>query len=116
MAKAQQQDPIIEIDEQENLESEFIKNSMNFFAILGKTVDVRTELDIAIQEFCETKSIKKLLAPIKSLSQIKSTSTDVERTFSLAGYVVAPRRATMKDDLLDCIIVTNKFYKSQSHH
>ena len=61
--------------------------------------------------FCQTGHLGPFKGIIKSMMSIKPTSTDVERTFSLSGYIVAPRRRKMRNDLLDAIVVINKFYK-----
>ena len=49
---------------------------------------------------------------IKSLNAIKPTSTEAERMFSGAGRISQDRRASISINLLNAIIVVNKFYKS----
>ena len=49
---------------------------------------------------------------VKALNAIKPTSTEAERVFSGAGWIMADRRCSMLLDLLNAIIVINKFYKS----
>ena len=57
---------------------------------------------------------KMLIFPLrnmaKSLLAIRPTSTEVERAFSTCSIVMAPRRSRMKVDLLDSILIINKFY------
>ena len=49
---------------------------------------------------------------IEALIAVKPTSTDVERSLSLSGYILAPRRRRISEELLDSIFIVNRFYKS----
>ena len=43
---------------------------------------------------------------------MSSTTTDIERSFSLSRKIIAPRRQKMKSDLTGDIVIVNRFYKS----
>ena len=71
-----------------------------------------TDFETALNMF-ETSSqlSNELKAFAEALLSIRPTSTETERVFSLAKLTLAPRRSSMKSDLLNDIIVINKFYK-----
>lgn len=48
----------------------------------------------------------------KALLAIRPTSTEVERSFSTCSLTMAPRRSNMKVELLEAILITNKFYST----
>ena len=55
--------------------------------------------------------LKKFKLFVQSIAAISPTSTDVERSFSLSGYIMQPRRQRMNEDLLNAIVIISKFYK-----
>ena len=72
-----------------------------------------TNFQSALQTFEITGEYTPLIRNfVKSLISIKPTSTEVERTFSGAGWILNDRRCSMNIELLNAIIVVNKFYKS----
>lgn len=58
-------------------------------------------------EFEYTSLMKSFVAGLVS---IRPTSTEVERVFSIAGFILSDRRTRMSSELFDAIILLNKFY------
>lgn len=86
-----------------------VNSTMNFnLAKVNKPSSTTFETDLT--NFIAHGNISPFTKFIEDLMAIKPTSTDVERSFSLSGYILAPRRRRISDDLLDAIFVINRFY------
>lgn len=72
----------------------------------------RGSFEQIIKSFRETGNLGKLKSFVKSLLSIKPTSTDTERSFSIAGIVISSRRRKIKQDLLNAILIIKSFYKN----
>ena len=72
---------------------------------------INFNLEAAISEFLATGRLGPFKRLVENLLAVKPTSTDVERAFSLAGLIMSPNRLRMLADLVDAIMVTNRFYK-----
>lgn len=68
------------------------------FAEMIRSYEATGELPTRLQEFAE------------ALMTIRPTSTETERTFSLAKLILAPLRNRMKIDMASDIVVLNRFY------
>ena len=68
-----------------------------------------------IARFTQGKNLPHELIPLaKTLLSIRPTSTAVERSFSLTGHIVSPRRTRMDVELIDCLLIVNRFYTLKS--
>lgn len=70
------------------------------------------DIDSAIALF-DTTGIYGCLKPfVVNLMAIRPTSTDNERSFSIAGMIITPRSQSMKVDLVDANLIINRFYRN----
>lgn len=88
-----------------------INSTMNF-DLRNSGVSSKSSFDQNFTNFIDSGNVSQFKDYIEALISIKPTSTDVERSFSLIGYIMAPRRHRISDELLDAICIVNRFYKS----
>ena len=90
-------------------QSDPVKKSMTIN--LDDQTEFAPDFDLSYQLFIESGYFGSFKFMIQQIMAIKPTSTDVERTFSISGHILAPRRRKMGEDLIDAIIILNRFYK-----
>lgn len=78
----------------------------DFFTV-SQTNNVEIQLQLFLETGIQQKTIKSL---ITSLTSIAPTSTECERVFSTSGRLLVPFRQSLKDDIINDIILINKFY------
>ena len=72
-----------------------------------------TDFPALIQNFLSTRHLSPELTRFaECLMCVPATSTENERSFSLTGQIVSPRRSKMGSDLLGDILFINKFYST----
>ena len=71
-------------------------------------------IDSAIALFDTTGMYGCLKPFVVNLMAIRPTSTDNERSFSIAGMIITPRSQSMKVDLVDANLIINRFYKNEN--
>ena len=86
-----------------------ISASMSIYFDCGNLTDTTKN----IQSFLITTDPRLFKDIIVQMMAVKPTSTDVERSFSLSGLILAPRRRKLNEETLDDIVVLNRFYKSK---
>ena len=69
------------------------------FCELIRRFDCNAEFSDGLKEFT------------KGLLSIKPTSTEAERCFSSAGWIISNRRTRMKAELVNSIVLCHSFYK-----
>ena len=83
-----------------DLDEQLTSNKTNSFNSFIRNFEISKTLCSNLKQFCY------------NLLSVKPTSTDNERTFSLANIILVPRRLRLKIELVNDIIIINKFYKN----